>query len=143
MAMLDIEYRYSGAPVPAEGHRRGSAEEMERYIRQLVYEMQAAGIGVRFFTGYAAEGEPNMVYINGRSVHEILHGLKIVIPEPEDICGSCSMGEDRPRLVRFGRPELDWDRGCVEDIPDILMKNAISKVYCDLDSDSPVRMNVL
>ena len=129
MAMLDIEYRFSDAPIDAEGIRRKTTKDMEFYIRGLVFEMQSADISVKFSTKIPAAGERNMVYINGRSVPDILEGLDIKIPEPdEETCGCSS-----PKIVTIGGPNLKWNTEYIEDIPDILMKNAISKVYADME----------
>ena len=131
MAMLDIEYRFSGETVDAEGIRRKTTKDMEFYIRGLVFEMQSADISVKFSTGVPAEGQRNMVYINGRSVPDILEGLDIKIPEPdEETCGCSS-----PKIVTIGGPNLEWNVNHIEDIPDILMKNAISKMYADMEKN--------
>lgn len=131
MAMLDIEYRYSGGPIGSESIRRKTVGEMESYVRALVLEMQSADISVKYFTGFATEGERNMVYINGRSVPEILDGLEIRIPESDD--GNCGC-DGKPALITID-PGLDWNEAHIEDIPDILMKNAIAKVYADMERD--------
>ena len=129
MAMLDIEYRFSDRPLDAVKVRRKTTKDMEFYIRGLVFEMQSADISVKFTTGIPAEGERNMVYINGKSVPSILEGLDIKIPEPdEETCG-CSA----PKIVTIGGPNLEWNTDYIEDIPDILMKNAISKTYADME----------
>ena len=129
MAMLDIEYRFSDAPIDAEGIRRKTTKDIEFYIRGLVFEMQSADISVKFRTAVPEPGERNMVYINGRPVPDILEGLDIKIPEPdEETCGCSS-----PKIVTIGGPNLKWNTDCIEDIPDILMKNAISKVYADME----------
>ncbi len=131
MAMLDIEYRYSGGPIGSEGIRRKTVGEMESYVRALVLEMQSADISVKYYTGFATDGERNMVYINGRSVPEILSGLDIKMPEPDE--GSCGCdGKPVPIMIDSG---LDWNEDHIEDIPDILMKNAIAKVYAEMEKD--------
>ena len=131
MAMLDIEYRFSDGPLDAEKIRRKTTKDMEFYIRGLVFEMQSADISVKFSTGVPLEGERNMVYINGRTVPSILEGLDIKIPEPdEDSCGCSS-----PKIVSIGGPNLEWNTDYIEDIPDILMKNAISKMYADMEKN--------
>ena len=136
MAMIDIEYRYAkgqvpGGDFPGREIRRHTVKEMEEYLRNLVYEMQSADISVKFTTGVPAEGERNMVYINGKSVPSILEGLDIKIPEPdEETCG-CSA----PKIVTIGGPNLEWNTEFIEDIPDILMKNAISKMYADMEKN--------
>ena len=131
MAMLDIEYRFSDRPLDAVKIRRKTTKDMEFYIRGLVFEMQSADISVKFTTGVPAEGERNMVYINGKSVPQILDGLDIKIPEPdEETCGCSS-----PKIVTIGGPNLEWNTEFIEDIPDILMKNAISKMYADMEKN--------
>ena len=131
MAMLDIEYRFSDAPIDAEGIRRKTTKDIEFYIRGLVFEMQSADISVKFRTAVPEPGERNMVYINGRPVPDILEGLDIKIPEPdEETCGCSS-----PKIVTIGGPNLKWNTDCIEDIPDILMKNAISKMYADMEKN--------
>jgi hypothetical protein len=131
MAMLDIEYRFSDRPLDAVKIRRKTTKDMEFYIRGLVFEMQSADISVKFTTGVPAEGERNMVYINGKSVPDILEGLDIKIPEPdEETCGCSS-----PKIVTIGGPNLEWNTDYIEDIPDILMKNAISKTYADMEKN--------
>ena len=36
----------------------------------------------------------------------------------------------------FGRPTLDWNREYVEDVPDTIMKNAIAKVFADMNRNN-------
>lgn len=129
MAMLDIEYRYSGKPPGSE--RKRTVEQMEGYMNGLVAEMKSADISVKYYTGFAAEGEKNMVYINGRGVPEILKGLKIVMPDPDEESCGC---DGKPAMVTFGS-DLEWDEEHIEDIPDILMKNAIAKVYAEMEEN--------
>ena len=129
MAMLDIEYRFSEKPIEAEGIRRKTTKDMEFYIRGLVFEMQSADISVKFKTAVPGPGERNMVYINGRPVPDILEGLDIKIPEPDEESCGCSS----PKIVTIGGPNLQWNTEYIEDIPDILMKNAISKTYADME----------
>ena len=131
MAMLDIEYRFSDRPLDAEKIRRKTTKDMEFYIRGLVFEMQSADISVKFSTGVPLEGERNMVYINGRTVPSILEGLDIRIPEPDEESCGCSS----PKIVTIGGPNLEWNTEYIEDIPDILMKNAISKMYADMEKN--------
>ena len=129
MAMLDIEYRFSDKPLDNKDIRRKTTKDMEFYIRGLVFEMQSADISVKFSTSVPLEGEKNMVYINGKPVPEILVGLDIKIPEPDEESCGCSA----PKIVSIGGPNLEWNADYIEDIPDILMKNAISKMYADME----------
>ncbi|MFA6709968.1 MAG: hypothetical protein WCR24_00730 [Candidatus Methanomethylophilaceae archaeon] len=131
MAMIDIEYRYSNRPLGTDQIRRTTVYEMECYIRDIVTEMQSADISVRFDTGFAVTGERNMVYINGRSVPDILDGLKIVIPEEDE--NNCGCEPRKP--IKFERPIQDWKKEYIEDIPDMLMKNAISKIYSEMEAN--------
>lgn len=131
MAMLDIEYRYSGEPT-FEGSRRKRVKDMEDYIRSLVLEMQMADISVGFKM-MQAEGK-NDVLINGRTVASILDGLNIIPLEPDD--EGCGCGTtDKKTLINIGRSDRDWNQDCIEDISDVLMKNAISKVYAEMEAD--------
>ena len=131
MAMIDIEYRYSNKPLGTDQIRRTTVYQMECYIRDLVTEMQSADISVKFETGFAVEGENNMVFINGKRVPEILSDLKIVVPEEDE--NNC--GCEPKKLIKFERPMQDWKKEYIEDIPDILMKNAISKIYSDMEAN--------
>lgn len=135
MAMLDIEYRFvkgqvPGGDLPGREIRRKSVEEMEQYLRGLVYEMEEADISARYIPK-ETENE-NQVYINGVKVNDVLKGIdeiKMLDPD-EETCGC-----NGPRPISIGRPMLDWDPRVIEDIPDVLMKNAISKVYCDIQKN--------
>ncbi|MDR2699046.1 MAG: hypothetical protein LBB30_05165 [Candidatus Methanoplasma sp.] len=125
MAMIDIEYRHSSEPPEDVEIRRESIEEMSKYLRNLVYEMQMADISSKFIS---TEGEgPNVVLINGKKIQDILAGLEIKMLESED---SCDHG--KANIVSLGRPTLDWNKDVIEDIPDVLVKNAVSKAYADV-----------
>jgi len=125
MAMIDIEYRHSSEPPEEDGIRRQSIEEMSEYLRGLVCEMQMADISSKFVS---TEGEgPNSVLVNGKRIQDILDGLEVKMLESED---SCDHG--KASMVSFGRPTLEWNRNVIEDIPDVLVKNAISKAYADV-----------
>ena len=127
MAMIDIEYRYSGRPVSGEV-RRADWEEMEKYLRGLVYEMQEADISSKY-VGTKTEDE-DMLYINGKTVIDILKGLEIRTPMPDEC--ECEYS-GKPKMIKIGRPALEWNPQFIEDIPDILVKNAISKTYADIN----------
>ena len=52
---------------------------------------------------------------------------------PETDEGSCGCdGKPVPIMIDSG---LDWNEDHIEDIPDILMKNAIAKVYAEMERD--------
>jgi len=129
MAMIDIEYRHSAQPPHSvKDLRRTSIGDMHEYLNDLVVEMQMADISSKLIDKEAAG--PNMVYINGKSVHDILEGLDIRMPDSEE---SCDNGN--ATIIKFGRPTLDWNKNIIEDIPDILMKNAIAKVFADINNN--------
>ena len=124
MAMIDIEYRHSSEPPKLDVIRRKSNEEMKNYLMGLVADMLISDISAKY-TGVKTEGK-NAVFINGIDVHNILDGLEIKqldIEDPGDI--------GRPSFIKFERPTMDWEREYIEDIPDVMMKNAISKIYAD------------
>ncbi len=128
MAMIDIEYIHSAEPPEDYEIRRQSIEEMEDYLKEIVFEMQMADISSKF-TSMEGEG-PNMVFVNGKSIPDILNGLEIKPLETEE---SCDQG--KTNMISFGRPTLDWNKDVIEDIPDVLVKNAISKAYSEITKD--------
>ncbi len=105
--------------------RRSSIASMVEYMERLVFEMKFAGVSTDFKSEHR-DGAKNDVIINGRTVAEILDGLQIVKPELDS--------EGRPAsIVTFERAPDDWQEEVIEDIPDLLMKNALSKAYADAD----------
>ncbi len=128
MTMINIEYRYSSEPPESEELRRKSNKEMTEYLAGLVADMMISDIPAKLRE--AETDGKNTVLINGEDVHDILNGLEIRMLDSED---SCDYG--RPNLIKFDRPVLDWKKEYVEDIPDVLMKNAISKIYADCYKD--------
>ncbi|MDD2410865.1 MAG: hypothetical protein PHV81_04250 [Candidatus Methanomethylophilaceae archaeon] len=128
MAMINIEYRHSEEPPEASIIRRKTVEEMKNYLMGLVAEMLIADISAQYVDA-VSEGK-NAVVINGKDVNDILNGLQIRMLDNEDACDS-----GKPSLIKFERPVLDWRREFIEDIPDVLMKNAISKAYADAAKD--------
>lgn len=125
MAMIDIEYRHSSEPPEDENLRRWTIEEMSDYLKGLVYEMQMADISSKFIS-VEAEG-PNALLINGKRIQEILEGLEIKMLDTDE---SCDHG--KTSMVSFGRPTLQWNKNVIEDIPDVLVKNAISKTFANV-----------
>lgn len=130
MAMLNIEYRHSERVRSAPDVRRTS-EGMERYLESLVKEMRTARISAEYIDSVAIDGEKNSLLINGTNIIDILDGLKIVPLDDDDHCDTGS----GPKMVSFGRPPTDWNREYIEDIPDVFVKNAISKTYSRMTSD--------
>ena len=125
MAMIDIEYLHPEADPDDPTIRRQSNTAMARYLRDLIFEMQMADISCAYKETVTDDGTRD-VRINGRSIPEIIDGLELKMLESEE---SCDLGETK--LVKFGRPTLDWNRKWVEDVPDTIMKNAIAKVFAD------------
>ncbi len=124
MAMIDIEYRHSSEPPESDIIRRKTNEEMKNYLMELVADMLISDISAKYTD--VKTDEKNAVFINGKDVHDILVGLEIKIMDVED---ACNIG--RPSFIKFERPTMDWEKEYIEDIPDVLMKNAISKIYAD------------
>ncbi|MCQ2078848.1 MAG: hypothetical protein MJZ38_02160 [archaeon] len=127
MALVDIVYVHSKDPVAPEGiqYRKNSVTAMEEYVERLVLEMKMAGVSTSF-RSETKDGARNDIIINGRTVAEILDGLQIVRPELDS--------EGRPAsIVTFERAPDDWHEEIIEDIPDLLLKNALSKAYADAD----------
>ena len=120
MAMIDIEYRHT-----SKDPRTNAV--MNQYIRDLIFEMQMADVSCSYKETLIDEGKSE-VYINGRTIPEIIEGLEIKMLDAEE---SCDFG--KPGMVKFGRPTLDWKREYVEDVPDTIMKNAIAKVFADMN----------
>lgn len=124
MAMINIEYRHSSEPPESEELRRRSNREMTEYLAGLVADMMISDIPAKL-EEKETDGK-NAVLINGEDVHNILDGLEIRMLDSENACDF-----NRPNLIKFDRPVLDWKKEYIEDIPDVLMKNAISKIYAD------------
>jgi len=103
---------------------------MRYYLEGLVDEMRSADINAEYIDSVAVDDDVNSIWINGREISSILDGLEIRMLEEDD----CDPGM-RPQLVRFERPATDWMKDEIEDIPDVLMKNAISKAYADANKD--------
>ena len=120
MALVDIVYIHSAEPTGKE-IRRTSIKAMEEYMDHLVFEMKLAGVGTSFVSKHQ-DGAKNDVIVNGKTVAQILDGLEIRKPEVDS--------EDRPVKVIAD----DWNTDVIEDIPDLLMKNALSKAFAEADS---------
>lgn len=128
MALIDIVYVHSGEPQAPEGTeiRRKSIKSMEEYMEHLVFEMKFAGVGTSFKSEHK-DGARNDVIVNGKTVNEILDGLEIRKPELDE--------EDIPKqIITIGRSPDDWNPEIIEDIPDLLMKNALSKAFAEADA---------
>lgn len=128
MAMIDIEYKYSDKSLKGVDIRRLSTDEMSQYLRDLVSEMQASDFYSKL-TITKTDG-PNMVYINKKSVPEILNALEIKLLESEESCD-----HNKINIMKMDRPTLSWNKEYIEDIPDTLMKNAIAKIFADINDN--------
>lgn len=129
--MINIEYKHtSDESVTDQDIRRPTVAQMIQYIRDLLFEMQMGDISCKFIETVIDEG-PNDVLINGKTIPTIIEGLQIKMLEMEDSCDTGS-----PRIIEMGRPTLDWKKEYIEDIPDTIMKNAIAKVYADMNRNN-------
>ena len=127
--MRKIIIRYGYRPFERTDGRRNSSE-MRRYLEGLVDEMRSAGIDAEYEDSVTVGDGVNTVSVNGTDVMRILDGLEIRVLDRDD-----HDPDMRPRMVRIERPDTDWNRDEIEDIPDVMMKNAISKAYADTDND--------
>ncbi len=122
MAMLDVVYTHAKDPEFPDS-RRKTVAEMEEYVKGLVYELKFNGISTDF---KSEAGDHNDITINGKSLKDIIRDLGDDIRIPEVDEGSASP------LVGIGaRGPKDWNMDCVEDISDLLMKNAFSISYAE------------
>lgn len=130
--MLDLEYRKkSSLDHPYEESRR-DVYDFSEYLNDLVKEVKFSGINIKLRETDLPDGseEKNALIINGRTVNEILNGLDLVLPGSKS-CGNCSGACGTGSCGTEEREELDWNEAIVEDIPDIILKNAISKALAD------------
>ncbi len=127
MAMLDVVYTHAKDP-DFPGCRRKTVQEMHDYIDGLIFDLRMGGISVKY---EFKEGDHNDVTINGKSVATILDELGSDIRVPE-------VGEDdvRPVMGLTDRGPKDWNKEVIEDISDLLMKNAFSKAFADARKNS-------
>ncbi len=127
MAMIDIEYRHTSQDPDDPTIRRRTCAVMNAYIKDLVFEMQMADVSCSYKETLMDSGKSE-VYINGRTIPQIIEGLEIKMLDADEACDA-----GKGSLVKFGRPTLDWKREYVEDVPDTIMKNAIAKVFADMN----------
>lgn len=102
---------------------------MRSYLTDLVCDLQMADVSSKLIV--TRHNGPNMVYINGVSVPDILKETQVKLGESDNSCD-----QNTTTIIKFARPTLDWKKDIIEDIPDILMKNAIAKVFADLEKNS-------
>ena len=125
MALVNIVYVHSKEPEGTD-LRRSSIASMVEYMERLVFEMKFAGVSTDFKSEHR-DGAKNDVIVNGKTVAQILDGLEIRKPEVDS--------EDRPvKVIAIERAPDDWNTDVIEDIPDLLMKNALSKAFAEADS---------
>lgn len=125
MAMIEIEYLHPPEDPDDPTIRRRTNASMDKYIRDLIFEMQMGDISCSYKEKVTEDGT-RTVLINGKTIEQAIEGLQIKMLEDDD---SCDHG--KVKLVGFGRPTLDWKKQWVEDVPDTIMKNAIAKVFAD------------
>ncbi len=123
--MIDIEYLHPEEDPTDPTIRRRTNTVMARYIRDLIFEMQMADISCAYKETVTTDGT-RTVLINNKTIPQIIEGLEIKLLEEED---SCDLGTTK--MVKFGRPTLDWRQEWIEDVPDTIMKNAIAKEFAD------------
>ena len=121
MALLNVVYIHCKDP-DLPDCRRKTVAEMNEYLKGLVCELVLADIPTDYDV---KEGDRNDVTINGKSVRAILEDLgdDIRTPEIEE--------EDVKPTVTFEKPPRVWNPDYIEDISDLLMKNAFSKAFAD------------
>ncbi len=125
-----LEYLHKGRiDQPFELSRR-DVPAMARLLKTLVGQARIAGIDMLYREADVREDEPNTLLIGGRDLSEILEGLDIVL---ESDCSTCSANCSSTgcEVAGAGRGDLDWNRRVLEDVPEIVLKNAISKVISE------------
>jgi hypothetical protein len=122
-----IEYRHL-----ENGSKRGrrSIPGMISYLKGLVDEMRSVDIDAKYLDTVVFNDYVSTVLVNGKDIFSILDGLEIKMLDDDD----CDP-KMKKKIITFGRPATDWYRDEVEDIPDVLMKNAASKAYADANRD--------
>ncbi|MDD3398371.1 MAG: hypothetical protein PHW93_02080 [Candidatus Methanomethylophilaceae archaeon] len=127
---ITIEYRHKdGLDQPFSLSRR-DVPGLTKELKVLVGQVRSVGIDMLFKETRIEGDEPNTLLIGGRNVEDVLEGLDIV---REGGCSTCSANCSEPtcETSKEERDELDWNRRVLEDIPEVLLKNAISKVIAD------------
>lgn len=126
-----VEYRNKGRLDHPFSLSRRDVSGLTRELKILAGQVKSAGIDMEFKITSIAENEPNDILINGKSISKILDGLNIVL---EGGCSNCSVSCDESSCAsaeKAERAELDWNRTVMEDIPEALLKNALSKAIAD------------
>jgi len=128
-----VEYRHKvqfQGEERCEGCRRNEKEMMEDLTR-LVKEVNDEGIEMALTETVLddASKERNDIMVNEVPVREILKGITIVNSCGAGSCdtGSCSTDS----CSTCGTPNLDWIEEVIEDIPEHLLKMAISKMIME------------
>lgn len=125
-----LEYRNKGRLDHPFSLSRKDVSGLTKELKILVGQVKSVGIDMEFKVTAIGEDEPNDILINGKPIAKILQGLNIV---HEGGCSDCSACNESSCATanESKRDELDWNRSVVEDIPEALLKNAISKVIAD------------
>jgi len=128
---ITVEYRNKGRLDHPFTLSRRDVSGLAQELKVLVGQVKSVGIDMEFQLTTVGDDQPNDILINGQSISKILDGLNIV---QEGGCSDCagSCNETSCGTVSDAkRGELDWNNDVVEDIPEALLKNAISKVIAD------------
>ncbi|MGE4275433.1 MAG: hypothetical protein AB7E27_05155 [Candidatus Methanomethylophilaceae archaeon] len=125
-----VEYRNKGRPDQVFALNRRDVAGLSKDLKALVDQVRSVGIDMEYKETMVGDDEPNGLLIGGRRVEDILDGLNIV---REGGCSTCSANCSEPtcETSKEERDELDWNRKVLEDIPEVLLKNAISKVISE------------
>lgn len=127
---ITVEYRHKGRLDQPFSLSRRDVPGFSKELKVLVGQVRSVGIDMLFKESRFDGDEPNALIIGGRSIDDVLEGLNIV---REGGCSTCSANCNEPtcETAKEERDEMDWNRRVLEDIPEVLLKNAISKVIAD------------
>ena len=127
---ITVEYRHKGRLDQPFSLSRRDVPSFSKELKVLVGQVRSVGIDMLFKESRFDGDEPNALIIGGRSIDDVLEGLNIV---REGGCSTCSANCSEPtcETAKEERDEMDWNRRVLEDIPEVLLKNAISKVIAD------------
>lgn len=127
---ITVEYRHKGRLDQPFSLSRRDVPGFSKELKVLVGQVRSVGIDMLFKESRFDGDEPNALIIGGRSIDDVLEGLNIV---REGGCSTCSANCSEPtcETAKEERDEMDWNRRVLEDIPEVLLKNAISKVIAD------------
>jgi hypothetical protein len=124
-----IEYRYAASK---EKRGRRNTSEMRYYLETLVDEMSSVGMDAEYVDSIAVDGEVNSVTVNGTDIISIAEDIDLMMI----MLGAYDPDPNMHQMTDiFGKQVMDWNREYVEDIPEILMNSAVSKVCSKMNED--------